>query len=415
MKHNVVIVSLIVVFLAIPLISVWAVWEGNAGIASSSDFPSAGMYAKSDMFPRNTIVEIRNLETERTIRAVITGSSGIPGLVAVLSPEAAAALNIKSGTVSRVRIRIPQAVLERPADGTVSGATLSSQDSLTSSDPDMNPAAAVAMREVQDPVVPLSSIATNTDTDLIPASEVPETMPAEVDQSLSEAAPVAAEPVVETESLLMDGAAVVASTEEVSTPPAEEIPEVAQTPEIPPEDIPSEENPAFYEEPEVVLGEVEAVLVPTEPNPPEYAEVTEAESYLDGPAIPVVPVMPEVQNNSVDVEEVPAVEEAPVIAAVPVQPVPIAADTYGEDFPFVSSLQKGSWYVQIGSYAESSSVRSILASWSKRYPLAIERGTVRGKDVMKVLVGPLGKDEYGAALERLRSSGFKDAFIRKGK
>ncbi|HNQ97451.1 MAG TPA: hypothetical protein PKH81_05115, partial [Treponemataceae bacterium] len=74
MKRNVVIVSLIVVFLAIPLISVWAVWEGNAGIASSSDFPSAGMYAKSDMFPRNTIVEIRNLETERTIRAVITGS-----------------------------------------------------------------------------------------------------------------------------------------------------------------------------------------------------------------------------------------------------------------------------------------------------------------------------------------------------
>jgi len=415
MKRNVVIVSLIVVFLAIPLISVWAVWEGNAGIASSSDFPSAGMYAKSDMFPRNTIVEIRNLETERTIRAVITGSSGIPGLVAVLSPEAAAALNIKSGTVSRVRIRIPQAVLERPADGTVSGATLSSQDSLTSSDPDMNPAAAVAMREVQDPVVPLSSIATNTDTDLIPASEVHETMPAEVDQSLSEAASVAAEPVVETESLLMDGAAVVASTEEVSTPPSEETPEVAQTPEIPPEEIPSEENPAFYEEPEVVLGEVEAVLVPTEPNPPEYAEVTEAESYLDGPAIPVVPVMPEVQDNSVDVEEVPAVEEAPVIAAVPVQPAPVAADTYSEDFPFVSSLQKGSWYVQIGSYAESSSVRSILASWSKRYPLAIERGTVRGKDVMKVLVGPLGKDEYGAALERLRSSGFKDAFIRKGK
>lgn len=415
MKRNVVIVSLIVVFLAIPLISVWAVWEGNAGIASSSDFPSAGMYAKSDMFPRNTIVEIRNLETERTIRAVITGSSGIPGLVAVLSPEAAAALNIKSGTVSRVRIRIPQAVLERPADGTVSGATLSSQDSLTSSDPDMNPAAAVAMREVQDPVVPLSSIATNTDTDLIPASEVPETMPAEVDQSMSEAASVAAEPVVETESLLMDGAAVVASTEEVSTPPSEETPEVAQTPEIPPEEIPSEENPAFYEEPEVVLGEVEAVLVPTEPNPPEYAEVTEAESYLDGPAIPVVPVMPEVQDNSVDVEEVPAVEEAPVIAAVPVQPVPVAADTYSEDFPFVSSLQKGSWYVQIGSYAESSSVRSILASWSKRYPLAIERGTVRGKDVMKVLVGPLGKDEYGAALERLRLSGFKDAFIRKGK
>jgi len=71
--------------------SIWAVWEGNAGIAGSSEFPGSGLYARSDMFPKNTIVEIQNLEKEISVRVVITGTAGIPGLVAVLSPETAEA------------------------------------------------------------------------------------------------------------------------------------------------------------------------------------------------------------------------------------------------------------------------------------------------------------------------------------
>ena len=124
--------SVLLVFL--PLSSVWAVWEGNAGIAAATEFPGSGLYAKSDMFPKNTVVEITNLETEITVRAIITGTSGVPGLVAVLSPETAAALNIRTGSVSRVRISVPS-VVEKPARGTATESTRT-----TIADPDINPA-----------------------------------------------------------------------------------------------------------------------------------------------------------------------------------------------------------------------------------------------------------------------------------
>ena len=115
----------------------WAIWEGNAGIGNASEFPGSGNFAKSDMFPKNTIVEILNLETNIAIRAVVTGSSGVPGLVAILSPEAAFALNVKTGSVSRVRISVPSPVAETPASGTLSGG-----QGARTADPDANPESA---------------------------------------------------------------------------------------------------------------------------------------------------------------------------------------------------------------------------------------------------------------------------------
>jgi hypothetical protein len=42
----------------------------------------------------------------------------------------------------------------------------------------------------------------------------------------------------------------------------------------------------------------------------------------------------------------------------------------------------------------------------------MERGS---SDSLKVCIGPVSKDEYGAILERFKGLGFKDAFLRKGK
>ena len=49
-------------FALVSVMPVWAIWEGNAGIAASSEFTQAGFFAKSDMFPKNTLVEIENLD-----------------------------------------------------------------------------------------------------------------------------------------------------------------------------------------------------------------------------------------------------------------------------------------------------------------------------------------------------------------
>ena len=75
MKRSTAGLACICFFFFLSTTPLWAVWEGNAGIAAAAEFPGTGMYAKSDMFPRNTIVEIQNLETDITVRVVITGSS----------------------------------------------------------------------------------------------------------------------------------------------------------------------------------------------------------------------------------------------------------------------------------------------------------------------------------------------------
>ena len=159
MKRTLWLASLFCILVTIPLALTWATWEGNAGTGAPSDFPGSGLYARSDMFPRNTVVQIVNLESGSSVRAVITGSSGVPGLVAVLAPETAAALNIREGAVVRIRITTPAPVGERPAPG-----TLDTGDGLTVADPDVNPEA----------MVPLAAITGTEDAPMIPVPEAVE-------------------------------------------------------------------------------------------------------------------------------------------------------------------------------------------------------------------------------------------------
>lgn len=465
MKRFISLLLIGVALMSIPLAGAWATWEGNAGIASASDFPGSGMYVKSDMFPRNTIVEIQNLETESTVRAVVTGASGVPGLVAVLSPDTAAALNIRSGSVCRVRIRIPTPVNEVPAEGTVEG--------ISSADPDVNPAAAVAARGTVDPVVPLSSIATATETAVVPVAELAPAVPAvPVDPAMSDAETLAetatpaepAEPVTPVESvaavepvepiasaetvapvepaiptetemvLPVEGESAIASETEVpvteeSAPvsetavtaevgeaaaepedsgfvgeepvitaeeavPAETAPvEVAAAPEVP---VPEETSPTYYEEPSVM--ETETTLVPTDLNPPVLSATEVAPSAMAGPSIVVSPV------------------ESPVESpAIPIEPASSSIGRADITLPFVDTLAKGKYYVQIASYLDAVNARRDLDAYGSKYPMVVKKAMVKGKEYIEVLIGPVKKDEYGAVIERFHSLGFKQAYARKGK
>lgn len=86
--------------------STWAVWEGNAGVESLSDFTERSREVKSDMFPINTILAIENLENGRKTTAIVSGPLGIAGLVVNVSPYVAKMLSIPSDKIARVRIEI---------------------------------------------------------------------------------------------------------------------------------------------------------------------------------------------------------------------------------------------------------------------------------------------------------------------
>lgn len=434
----------------IPVISAWAIWEGNAGIAAASEFPGKGMFARSDMFPKNTIVEIQNLETDITVRAVITGSSGISGLVAVLSPETAAALNIRSGSVSRVRISIPSAVSEIPASGT-SG----TGNADTSADPDVNPAVAANDKTA----VPLESIASSQENPLVPlssstaAAATPATSPeaggadsvengagsdtaspaettteapktSEMASSDNGASSAVSSPVSDSSSAVPAVAAIPVAEQESASPdesvetkaPAESGC-IAASPDVPEpasEDSSITNESVCKNEPEVESQEEtqpaaseqmspakssSVTLEPAEPNPPEVA--TPPANVAEVPLVAAVPVQ-ETANKTAPAEE--SVSTA--------NPVPIVASS--SELPYVSSFKKGSYYIQIATYSDPLNARKIVDTYGKKYPVVVERGTGKNSDVLKVCIGPVAKDEYGAVLERFKALGFKDAFARKG-
>ncbi len=519
--------SAIALFLFVPLSATWAVWEGNAGIAASSEFPGSGMFARSDMFPKNTIVEIQNLETDITVRAIITGSAGMPGLVAVLSPETASALNIASGSVCRVRISIPSPVAERSAEGTSVFPT-----GTESRDPDVNPGVAANTAKTvnlesfgedsSDQLVPLSSsavaqapaaavpaaapivaapvVAPVTET---PAAETPPVTEAPVAQVPPEATPeVTPEPTVAEvapEPTVEPAAAEVAPEPAVTEPTVAEVapeptvePAVAQvapeptvepavaevapepTPEATAETAPAipEENVApsiaaepatpeeavtvtageaapiaaesasgvSYEEPEVTMvpetAEIaeapapsasEVTLVPTDANPPEpVAAEPESPAIADVPVaepiappvsvaepaivVTVEPVAPAVEAPVAESEPEPAIAEpAPAIAATVTAPIVVAP----VELPSTAPAKKGQIYIQIASYSDSANVKKVIDAYGKKYPYVLEKSVAKKGEVTKILIGPVGKDEYGAVLERFKKLGFKDAFVKK--
>lgn len=408
--------------------SAWAIWEGNAGIAAASDFPGKGMYAKSDMFPKNTVVLIENLETGIKVRAVITGSSGVSGLVAVLSPDTAGALNIKSGSVSRVRISIPTVVSEKGATGVNEG-----ENSGASADPDVNPAVAAAGTAG---AIPIASIADSSDNPLVP-------LDASDTAASDSAAPVAAAPAAiatgsalenspdsTADTALSDGAAtaddvatddvttsdiatddsatddaaataaVVATTAAVAAAPVAEVDDTSLGAETAPAD-------AFYDEPELVSSdsapaaeevlpvETDSVaLVPTEPNPPV------ADSTLDASAASAIVS--------------PAAAPVPVATAPIATVSPVEAAAAMASLTCVNALGKSGYYVQIASYADPVNAKKVVDRYSAKYPIVIEQIPATKGTILKVCVGPVKKDEYGAILERFKSLGFKDAFVRKG-
>ncbi len=125
MKKNI-LISLL--FLAC-ITSIWAVWEGNGGIGSSSEFPAKGLFVRSDMFPKHTLLEITNLEKNQTSRAIVIGPSGIPGLLISISPDLGNKLQIPYGKVVRVRVLTPSPVQEIGDDGLgIFTSNLESQD-----------------------------------------------------------------------------------------------------------------------------------------------------------------------------------------------------------------------------------------------------------------------------------------------
>ena len=82
-------------------------WEGAAAVAPEGELPGNGRYIATNSFPRNTVVDIVNIETNKSTRVIVARSLDSPGLLAIISREAAELIGMRPGSVSRIRMTQP--------------------------------------------------------------------------------------------------------------------------------------------------------------------------------------------------------------------------------------------------------------------------------------------------------------------
>jgi len=448
-----------VLFLLIFIISfscIWAVWEGNGGIGSSTDFPAEGLFVRSDMFPKHTLLEITNLEKNVKARAVVIGPSGIPGLLASLSPELGEKLGVPRGKVIRIRVLTPSPVNEEGDDGkSISAAGPESQDL------DNNPALFVAshsdLPSANVKKEETESVSENTGSDTIlyddlkspiedTPSETAEDVPVveevpDVDAIIDPVVEEPAEPIVE-ETVLPEEVAPI-ETETYMEPANENPPitvdpinEPAAKPEAAPSPVTEVSEPQEPEQPKEEIEDVEVVdpvVEPVDEAPVEEKKVETVASVTPKNE----PIADKKEEAPAPIEETPApVEETPVeetpaeeaedsgtyeetdsdiYTAAEEKPEEESAVPVNEIKPVSSKLEKGKTYVQIVIYDDKYNRDDVLKKYGKKYPMVVEERLVKNNTRYTIFVGPLKPDETGAVLERFKQLGFKDAFLKKGK
>ncbi|MDR2480178.1 MAG: SPOR domain-containing protein, partial [Treponema sp.] len=312
---------------------------------------------------RNTVVDITNLENGASIRVIVAAALDTPGLLAVLSRNAASFLGLRSNAIGRIR-------MTQPADPIAFSRFTEGMSAY--GEPDYIPG--------------------------IPPVEKPEYSPPPPSPAApgSSRAEPAAPPVIDR-----DGASVIPGESALfgyalepewnefdylgaaGMPDSNPPPEAAAA--VPPEpDKPAPERGDF-------------TLIPADERPPE----TGAPDFIDPSyVIPGIAAPPLEEGSGYLAgtgleapEEIPAPEHSIF------------------DIPVLGALERGKYYIQIGAFSRPELIAPAIGRLHKNYPLAIQNAGGQ-TPVYRLLLGPLNLGESGAMLQRVKSIGYTDAFVR---
>ena len=489
-------------------------WEGAAAIAPEGELPVTGRYIATNSFPRNTIVDITNIETGRSTRVIVSNSLNSPGLLAIVSRDAAELIGMRPGSVSRIRMVQPSDPIaylrftegvnadipeydsgnvitenviteenlpdERYRDDTYTPSVAENSENApqgTPVDRIMGPSYVLEPEwegqgrniidlpgyiKYPDPEQPRAEPVTGAaeETPRVvresPEQRVVEETPRVVERSQNEIIKDVAEKIDETPNgeVLKDVPEYVAeavreeaekdvpvyTSEEPpvkaeARPPEEEVSRNESVSEQPREeavkdiseyiaetvreeaekDIPEKTQEAPREEIAKDIPErTEESVQVTEARPPE--ERTEY-NLVPAPDCPPPNTIYGMDPSDIipEVAAAPPVREparpAPPVAAPTVTPVAPAAPPAATSSIPPLSLDRGWYYVQIASVDSLESVENIVRQIDSRYePKAYRDSNNR----LCILLKPMNQGESAAVLQRFKSIGFKDAFVRRG-
>ena len=379
------------------------VWEGSA---DAGDMPGETYAIATNSFPRNTVVDVTNLENNRTVRVMVISGQDNSGLLATLSREAAEVIGISGDSVRRVRIAHPS---DSVAFAHVRRGPLFDPGEIAEEEPEParvdRPTAETRPPEIYEPTVPVS-----------PAEGAP-----------GESAAISNFPAAEPDYWASgetgyDGelpAWIVTETWPEDTPPY--APEASGTPGLagggntaepiaPPE--PERTAPA----PATTVPDLVFTLVPTSERLPPVLEHLIPPEYIIPPidaSRPIASAVPPARAESVP--EPAAAPEAPPAPteSVPQPAVPSDFSPF-DNVPLVSRLERDRWYVQLGTFARFESVEDEISriSAAHPYPLLIQNVGTDMDPMFHILLGPLNQGESAAVLRRVRSVGSTNAFVK---
>jgi cell division septation protein DedD len=366
------------------------VWEGVTEADSAGEVP--GNYSvATNSFPRNTVVDITNLENGKMVRVKVVSGLEQAGLLAMLSRTAAESIDLYGNSSGRIRMTQPS-------------------DDIAFSLFNLGPIGATASR---------------TDDNSAKIAEIAAERDARADGNAAKIAEIAAERAALADNSAVPGGqfngvagAQTFATDNSALPynqpynspynpasssadshPASVLlsPIIAPIPEAP------VETAGHYGEPGVMYGRL--TLVPSE------ERIPTATGYVIAPEdiIPSIGLTVAAQSEAA---YAPPIGTATQPEFANVSPVESSAEFSPFQAPLISRLERNKWYVQVALYGKAEYVEDEISRIGLSYPLAIQNVGTDTNPLFRVLLGPLNQGESGAMLQRFKSLGYADAFVR---
>jgi len=431
-------------------------WEGAAAVAPSGELPEDGFYVATNSFPRNTVVDITNIESGKSTRAIVSNTINSPGLLAVVSKQAADLIGMKEGSISRIR-------MVQPSDPI---AYMRFTETMSSDIPEYDSGSVITEENINEEAL----LAEVYDDDKYTPVE-PEIETVEAPRSSTAGLGY----VMDEPEWGGSGRLQIVDLPGYEVLPFEPVPDYSSVsiaeaePEIEPEEEPAyiseadenylviEEEPAiaeaqpFREEPIIiadnntkrdVVKDVGEKINERDPEdfekdtPVYFAEkprnevIKDVSPWQDREQVAAEPVRKEepVKQVYVPVETTPnpppsvygidpndiipgiviATPERPAVQIAP--PAPLIQSSQNFSVRTISHLDRGQYYVQVAALSADNvepAIRAIDRSYS---PVVYKNGD----NMYRILIGPLNQGESAAILARFKSIGYRDAFVRRG-
>jgi len=402
-------------------------WEGDAALQRGDAAFESGLYAASNSFAPDTQLNVQNLDNGKSTAATVTErADGQSDILILLSPKAADAIGIAAGSVARVRVTLAQVPSQVPSTGSAE------PEGAFNPDSDVNPAAAYAAT----PGAPQTAQQPASQGQQQPAQEpqqpaAGEQPPSATEQSAEDAQILAEEasrspqkqlflPPREDPTFVYKPAPQAETTETAQTPPAQQ-PSAAQG-EVP--TVTGQSAAPVPAQPAVPLTEAQPEPTPQEagsstPQPEQPGANEHLALPQTGPAHAETAGASPVQLSGGETLALQAPETPPEqpsnapAATNPPERQPGQAQVVSSLPRLSGKKDSATFYVQLGAYATQDVAQGLAARFVQTYPVVVLAPASGGKQIYKVLIGPLNKAESGTLLPMFKFRGFRDAFVRR--